>query len=145
MIWWLKNKDSYIFTSFWNTYLLFLIFGGKQICEQINIWKNSGNNAVTNCALRAAVCSNIGAKIFCHFHCFFSTFISSPIFPWMICNTYYVSRTTDTQRRHKSKKFENLGRCVRQNMLRPYLKIWDCDLVFGRAVRAISSSSVVRG
>ena len=85
MIWWLKNKDSYIFTSFWNTYLLFLIFGGKQICEQINIWKNSGNNAVTNCALRAAVCSNIGAKIFCHFHCFFSTFISSPIFPWMVC------------------------------------------------------------
>ena len=30
-------------------------------------------------------------------------------------------RTTDTQLRHKSKKFEILGRCGRQNMLRPYL------------------------
>ena len=42
----------------------------------------------------------------------------------------------------KSKKSENLDRCGRQNMLRPYLKIWDWDLIFGRAVKAISSPSV---
>ena len=28
---------------------------------------------------------------------------------------------------NKSKIFEEFGRCVRQNMLRPYLKIWDWD------------------
>ena len=50
--------------------------------------------------------------------------------------------TTDTQWRHKSKKSENLGRCGRQNMLPPYLKIWDWELIFGRAVKAISSPGV---
>ena len=34
-------------------------------------------------------------------------------------------RTTDAQWRHKSKKSENLGWCGRQNMLRPYQKIWE--------------------
>ena len=38
-------------------------------------------------------------------------------------------RTADTQWRHKSKKSEILGRCARQNMLWPYLKIWDWDLI----------------
>ena len=52
------------------------------------------------------------------------------------------SITTDTQWRYKSKTSENLGRCGRQNMLRPYLKIWDWDLIFGHAVRAISSPGV---
>ena len=52
------------------------------------------------------------------------------------------SRTTDTQWRHKSKKSENLGRCGRQNMLRPYLKIWEWEWIFGRAVKAISSPCV---
>ena len=42
----------------------------------------------------------------------------------------------------KSKKSENLGRCGRQNMLRPYLKIWEWGLIFGRAVKAISSPGV---
>ena len=51
-------------------------------------------------------------------------------------------RTTDTQWRHKSKKSEILGRCGRQNMLRPYLKMWDWDLILGRAVKAISSLGV---
>ena len=53
-----------------------------------------------------------------------------------------ITRTTDTQWRHKSKESENLGRCGRQNMLRPYLKIWGWDLIFGRAVKAISSLGV---
>jgi hypothetical protein len=48
-----------------------------------------------------------------------------------------LSRTTDTQWRHKSKNSEILGRSGRQNMLRPYLKIWDWDFIFGRAVKAI--------
>ena len=53
-----------------------------------------------------------------------------------------LARTTDTQWRHKSKISEKLGRCGRQNMLRPYLKIWDWDWIFGRAVKAISSLGV---
>ena len=44
--------------------------------------------------------------------------------------------------KHKSKKSEILGRCGSQNMLRPYLKIWDWDLIFGRTVKAISLSGV---
>ena len=51
-------------------------------------------------------------------------------------------RTTDIQWRHKSKKSENLGRYGRQNMLRLYLKIWEWELIFGRAVKAISSPGV---
>ena len=37
------------------------------------------------------------------------------------------SRTTDTRRQHKSKISEKLGRCGRQNMLPPYLKIWEWE------------------
>ena len=55
---------------------------------------------------------------------------------------YAKSRTTDTQWRHNSKKSEILGRCGRQNLLRSYLWIWDWDLIFGRAVMAISSPGV---
>ena len=43
---------------------------------------------------------------------------------------------------HPMKKSENLGRCGRQNMLQPYLKIWDQDCIFSRAVKAISSLGV---
>ena len=52
------------------------------------------------------------------------------------------ARTTDTQWRHKSKKSKNLGRCGRQNMPRPYLKIWKWEWIFGHAVKAISSLGV---
>ena len=44
--------------------------------------------------------------------------------------------------RHKSKEYENLGWCRRQNMLQPYLKIWDWELIFSCAVKAISSPGV---
>ena len=54
----------------------------------------------------------------------------------------YYARTTDTQWRHKSKISEKLGRCGRQNMLRPYLKIWEWEWIFGRAVKATSSLGV---
>ena len=57
-------------------------------------------------------------------------------------NLMLLSLTTDTQWRYKSKKSEILGWCGRQNMIRPYLKIWDLDLIFGRAVKAISSPGV---
>ena len=60
----------------------------------------------------------------------------------LIMQVWLESRTTDTQWRHISKKSENLGQCGRQNMLRPYLKIWDWDWIFGRAVKAISSLGV---
>ena len=48
----------------------------------------------------------------------------------------------DAQWRHKSKISEKLGRCGRQNMLPPYLKIWEWEWIFGRAVKAISSLGV---
>jgi hypothetical protein len=54
----------------------------------------------------------------------------------------FWTRTTDTKWRHKSKISEKLGRCGRQNMLRPYLKIWNWDWIFRRAVKAISSLGV---
>ena len=47
------------------------------------------------------------------------------------CIILLGSRTTNTQWRHKSKISEKLGRCGRQNILRPYLKIWDWDWIFG--------------
>ena len=59
-----------------------------------------------------------------------------------ITSTSFIPRTTDTQWRHKSKISKNLGRCGRQNMLPPYLNIWDWDWIFGRAVKAISSLGV---
>ena len=37
---------------------------------------------------------------------------------------------------------ENLGRCGRQNMIQPYLKIWEWEWIFGRAVKVISSPGV---
>ena len=43
---------------------------------------------------------------------------------------------------HKSKKFEILGQCRRQNMLLPYLNTREWELIFGRAVKGISSPSV---
>ena len=38
-----------------------------------------------------------------------------------------------------SKISEKLGRCGRQNMLWPYLNIWDWEWIFGRTVKVISS------
>ena len=35
-----------------------------------------------------------------------------------------------------------MGPCGRQNMLRPYLKIWDWDWIFCHAVKAISSLGI---
>ena len=61
----------------------------------------------------------------------------------LFCNPFSrKARTTDTQWRHKSKISEKLGRCGRQNILRPYLKIWEWEWIFGRAVKAISSLGV---
>ena len=57
-------------------------------------------------------------------------------------NLWTGPRTTDTQWRHKSKISEKLGRCGRQNMLPPYLKIWEWEWIFGRAVKAISTLGV---
>ena len=58
---------------------------------------------------------------------------------------YSRARTTDTQWRHKSKISEKLGWCGRQNMLQPYLKIWDWEWIFGRAVKAISPLGIRSG
>ena len=52
------------------------------------------------------------------------------------------SPCTVTQWRHKSKKYENFGWCGRQNMLRPYLEIWEWELIFCHAVKSISSPGI---
>ena len=63
------------------------------------------------------------------------------VFPVFVFLLYAASaRTTDTQWRPKSNISEKLGWCGRQNMLRPYLKIW--NWIFGRAVKAISSMGI---
>ena len=49
-----------------------------------------------------------------------------PIYPV----TYPRTHGHPMQCRHISKKSENLGRCGRQNMLRPYLKIWEWEWIF---------------
>ena len=74
---------------------------------------------------------------------------SGPIWIWSIILGYslkqmswYRAPTTDTQRRFKSKISEKLGRCGRQNMLWPYLKIWEWEWIFGCAVKAISSLGI---
>ena len=94
-----------------------------------------------------------------HGKCFSTTFANSYLGPWsksflseslfLISNKkeeWYLillmTRTTDTQWRHKSKKSENLGRCDRQNMHQPYLNIWEWELIFSRAVKVISSPGI---
>ena len=67
---------------------------------------------------------------------------STVIFTWELGRPFSAPRTTDTQWRHKSNKSENLGRCGRQNMLWPYLKIWEWEMIFSRAVKVISSPGV---
>ena len=74
--------------------------------------------------------------------CLFGDSWSIPTFSSDCCCFESLARTADTQWRHKSKKFEILGRCGWQNMLRLYLQIWDWDLIFGHAVKAISSPGV---
>ena len=61
---------------------------------------------------------------------------------WKSAKLEHYARTTDTQWSHKSNISEKLGRCGRQNMLRPYLRIWEWEWILGRAVKAISSLGV---
>ena len=54
----------------------------------------------------------------------------------------YYTRTMYTQWRNKSKISEKLSRCGGQNMLWLYLKIWEWEWIFGRAVKAIFTLDV---
>ena len=60
-------------------------------------------------------------------------------FPLKEHSYFYASARSRTTEPNKSKKSEN---CGRQNMPRPYLKIWEWEWIFGRAVKAISSPRV---
>ena len=67
----------------------------------------------------------------------------SNLYDWKFTLRYLViifgwwqTRTTDTQRRHKSKISEKLDWCSRQNMIWPYQKIWDWGWISGCAVKA---------
>ena len=48
----------------------------------------------------------------------------------------------DTQWRHKLKKSEHFGWCERQKMHQLHLKIWEWELIFGHAVKTISSLGI---
>ena len=51
MIWWLKNKDSYIFTSFWNTYLVANRFVNKLTYGKT---REITLSQIAHCALQSA-------------------------------------------------------------------------------------------
>ena len=55
--------------------------------------------------------------------------------PLFYCKTF-KKRETSNSKMHglRTKKSENLGRCGRQNVLWPYLKIWEWEWIFGRSV-----------
>ena len=57
-------------------------------------------------------------------------------------STYGVDHGLRTPNEGINQRNLKMGRCGRQNMLRPYLKIWDWDLIFDRAVKTISSLGV---
>ena len=44
---------------------------------------------------------------------------------------------TPNEGRNQRYLYENLGWCGRQNMFRSYLKIWEWEWIFGRAVKSI--------
>ena len=67
---------------------------------------------------------------------------NTPIWKCVFLAIGHRLRSMYTQWRNKSKISWKLGRCGRQNMLWPYLKIGDWDLNFGRAVKAISSLGI---
>ena len=101
---------------------------------------NSNQEKVLVSLCTHSAVSKQNESLFCLFVYWTSLFAS---FLFLHLSLYcYLARTTDTQWNQKSKKSEILGRCGRQNMLRLYLKIWDWDLIFGRAVKAISSPGV---
>ena len=109
----------------WNTF--FSLLGGAY--QQQNLWKKRCQWLV-------------GFKRRCLFLPHLAQL--APIIKFQVVHAPLLSRTTDTQWRHKSKKSKILGRCGRQNMLRPHLKIWKWEVIYGRAVKMISSPGVRR-
>ena len=76
-------------------------------------------------------------------------FVSPPIFfhsdlvirkYWKNCKPQFMRFTHGLHAPNEGIKI--LGRCGRQNMLPPYLRIWDWELIFGPAVKAISSLGI---
>ena len=57
-------------------------------------------------------------------HQLYSLIVLPFIFVFTIFNQK-IPQATDTQWRYQSKIYEKLGRCGRQNLLWPYLKIWE--------------------
>ena len=65
---------------------------------------------------------------------------------WLIMlwslNVWVHGLWTPNEGMYKSKKYEKLGWCGRQNMLRAYLKILGWELIYWHAVKEISSPGV---
>ena len=55
---------------------------------------------------------------------------------------YWVHKSMDYESQWSYKIKKKLGQYGRQNMLRPNLKIWEWEWIFGRTVKAISSLCV---
>ena len=61
------------------------------------------------------------------------------------CNfqgTYAIAHGLRTPNQDINQRNLKIWADERQNMLWPYLKIWEWELIFGRAVKAISSPGV---
>ena len=54
MIWWLKNKKSYIFTSFWNTLSFYSYLVANRFVNKLSYGKTREINAVTICAMTSS-------------------------------------------------------------------------------------------
>ena len=67
-------------------------------------------------------------------------FVNPSIFVFHLKDLKSKSRTTDNEGINEKKIFGDLGRCGRH---RSYLKILECELILGRAVKAISSPGVL--
>ena len=69
-------------------------------------------------------------------------FIHSSHSCWQLILKSLIPRTTENKWRHKLKNLKNVGPYGRHNMLGPYLKILEWELIFGCAVKMISSPSI---
>ena len=119
MVAWIKNTFSALFA-----------FKKQDFWQKMNIQK------VPNEGRHLSKMNNIFDPMMCTMVIWVVEFSSTKL-------ERFLPKNQHTQR--KLLNFENwckMGRCGRQNMLGPYLKIWEREFIFGRTVKAISSPGV---
>ena len=122
---------------------IYTIFLEKEVKDKISVNTNIYTTILTSQCQDGQTINNLIRKGISSFHLWIMHVwqgASMSCYSWSRSASSKQSRTTDTQWRHRSKISEKMGQWGRQNMLRPYLKIW--DWIFGRAAKAISSLGV---